>query len=96
MILIDQIEPILPSMGPLIIRNFPPELAALAKINEQGWGDRFEFYWNGLEIANAFNEVTDPEEQKKRWEGEIKERQRLKTSPLPIDSQMIEGLKKAG
>jgi lysyl-tRNA synthetase class 2 len=93
-ILIDEIEPILAGMGPLIIKNFPPELAALAKINEQGWGDRFEFYWNGLEIANAFNEVTDAEEQKKRWEGEQKERARLKTAPLPIDAQMLEGLKK--
>lgn len=93
-ILIDKIEPRLASQGPMIVRRFPPSLAALAKIDQQGWGDRFEFYWNGLEIANAFNEVTDAAEQVKRWNGEQQERARLKTSPLPQDPKMIEALVK--
>lgn len=93
-LLIDKIEPQLASKGPLIVRRFPPSLAALAKIDEQGWGDRFEFYWNGLEIANAFNEVTDATEQVLRWNGEQEERARLKTSPLPQDPKMIEALRK--
>jgi elongation factor P--(R)-beta-lysine ligase len=93
-ILIDKIEPLIAGKGPLVIRKFPPSLAALARIDEHGWADRFEFYWNGLEIANAFNEVTDPQEQIARWNSEQAERARLKTSPLPQDPKLIEALKK--
>ena len=44
-------------------------------------------------IANAFNEVTDPEEQLCRWKGEMAERKRLGTGDLPMDLEMIESLK---
>ncbi|HMN69301.1 MAG TPA: EF-P lysine aminoacylase GenX [Bdellovibrionales bacterium] len=93
-VMIEKIEPRLVNMGACIVRKFPPELAALAKLDANGWADRFEFYWRGLEIANAFFEVTDPEEQKRRWENEQKERARLQTTPLAQDSEMIEALEK--
>ncbi len=91
-LMIAHLEPAMEKMGPLIVRNFPPSMAALAKITEAGWADRFEFYWNGLEIANAFNEVTDAQEQRRRWEGELSERERLGTGPLPMDIELIEAL----
>lgn len=93
-LLIDRIEPHLALQGPTIVRRFPPSQAALAKLDENGWADRFEFYWRGLEIANAFNEVVDPDEQLRRWEQEQVERRRLGTSPLPIDEEMIEALRR--
>src|SRR5690606_2034379 len=67
-LLIEKIEPPLAEEGAVVVRRFPPELAALAKLDEAGWADRMEFYWNGLEIANGFNEVTDPKEQFQRWQ----------------------------
>jgi lysyl-tRNA synthetase class 2 len=79
-------------MGPLIVRDFPPSQAALAKITGQGWADRFEFYWEGLEIANAFNEVNDPVEQAHRWQLEQDERLHLGTTALPQDSGLIRAL----
>lgn len=91
-ILIDRVEPKL--KGALIIRRFPPEMAALSRILEDGWADRFEFYWEGLEIANAFNEVTDASEQRKRWDGEMAERRRLGTSTLPDDPELIRALER--
>jgi lysyl-tRNA synthetase class 2 len=88
-LMIEKIEPAMEKRGPLIVRRFPPAMAALARLIEPGWADRFEFYWNGLEIANAFNEVTDPQEQRKRWQAEQAERARLGTTPLPQDEALI-------
>lgn len=93
-IMIDRIDPFLAQKGPTIVHGFPPSMAALAKLDPRGWADRFEFYWRGLEIANAFNEVTDPEEQVHRWQLEIKERKRLGTSTVPHDPDLIEALRK--
>ncbi len=93
-IMIDRVEPFLSKKGPTIVRGFPPSMAALAKLDPHGWTDRFEFYWRGIEIANAFNEVTDPDEQTSRWRDEIAERKRLGTSPVPHDPELIEALKK--
>lgn len=93
-LVIDRIEPHLQHSGPTIVRGFPPTQAALAKLDKEGWADRFEFYWRGLEIANAFNEVNDPMEQDRRWSIEIDERARLGTSPLTPDLGLINALRK--
>lgn len=93
-LMIDRIEPQLATMGPVIVRRFPPSQAALAKLDAEGWADRFEFYWQGLEIANAFNEVNDADEQKQRWLDELEERRRIGTGELPMDQDLIEALKK--
>ncbi len=92
-LMIEKIEPALASRGPTVVRRFPPSMAALARIDEKGWADRFELYWNGFEIANAFNEVTDPDEQIARWNAELTERRRLGTGELPMDLEMIEALR---
>jgi lysyl-tRNA synthetase class 2 len=94
-LVIEFIEPALLKSGqPTIVRDFPPSQAALAKIKADGWADRFELYWNGLEVANAFNEVTSASEQAARWAGETAERKRLGTKSLPIDSEMLQALEK--
>jgi lysyl-tRNA synthetase class 2 len=91
-LMIEIVESHLQTKGPIIVRNFPPSQAALAKINSEGWADRFEFYWNGMEIANAFNEVTDAQEQSQRWQRDLTERARLGTSAIPIDQGLLEAL----
>ncbi len=91
-LLIERIEVKLKGMGPVIVRDFPPNMAALARLTPEGWADRFEFYWNGLEIANAFNEVNEPLEQRRRWEFEQVERARIGSTFLPMDVQLIEAL----
>jgi lysyl-tRNA synthetase class 2 len=91
---IERIEPGLAVRGPLIVKDFPPSQAALARLTKEGWADRFEFYFQGLEIANAFNEVTDPEEQLQRWHKEQEERRHLGTSALPQDPGLITALRR--
>lgn len=93
-ILIDFIEPGMKAKGPLIVRDFPPSQAALARFTPDGWVDRFEFYWNGFEIANAFYEVTDPGEQRRRWQAEQDERTRMGTSAVPQDEALIQALER--
>lgn len=93
-LMMDVIEPAIAQRGPLIVRRFPPSMAALARLDKDGWADRFELYWNGFEIANAFFEVTDPDEQAGRWEIEKAERRRLGTSEVPDDPELIAALRR--
>lgn len=92
LLFLDKIEPHLGKYGALFIEEFPPRQSALARINEMGWADRFEFYWNGVEIANAFNELNDPNEQGARNQSDNKERIHLGKMPLPIDQSFMEAI----
>ncbi len=73
-----------------IVRYYPPSQAALARILPSGWADRFEVYWQGLEIANAFHELNDPSENKKRFLRDNAEKQRLGRAPVPMDEELLE------
>ncbi|MCB0365442.1 MAG: EF-P lysine aminoacylase GenX [Bdellovibrionaceae bacterium] len=88
-----KIEPLLAELGPLIVTHFPPSQAALARLTSDGWADRFEFYWQGLEIANAFNELNDPEEQARRCERDNRERTERGRKSLPVDEKFLAALK---
>ena len=79
------IEPSLPQDHPLVIRDYPPELRAYAKINSQGWANRFELYWRGMELANAFEEVTQAEEQETLFKKELNESGRVQ----PLDTELL-------
>ena len=60
--------------GPFFINKYPPSQAAYARIGADGWAERFEFYWNGLEIGNAFHEVNDPELQLSRMRSDLEKK----------------------
>ena len=92
-VFLEKIEPQLKNKGKVFVSDFPPSMAALAKIDDCGWAQRFEFYWQGLEIANAFYELTDAEEQMKRFEEDLREKDRLKKERVPIDEDFISSLK---
>ena len=55
---------------PTLIYDFPMEVSPLAKSkpDEPGWVERFELFIGGMEIANAYSELNDPEEQRRRFE----------------------------
>ncbi len=92
MIFMDKIEPHLGKEGVDFVFDYPPSQAALAKINKGGWADRFEMYWQGYEIANAFNELVCPEIQKKRFLEEQESRKGQGKEFIPIDEDFIESL----
>jgi lysyl-tRNA synthetase class 2 len=63
---------------PTIIYDFPLAVSPLSKIkpDEPDWVERFEFYIGGFEVGNAFSELNDPDDQRRRFEAQIEERKR--------------------
>lgn len=92
------VEPSLKNFSePIILYEYPVELASLAKISENPrYAERFELYINGVEIANAFSELSDPVEQRRRFEAEATLRQVLGKPVYPIDEELLEVLPKIG
>ncbi|BCS53863.1 EF-P lysine aminoacylase EpmA [Geobacter sp. SVR] len=63
------IEPGLPRNVPVILKDYPTEMAALARLKpeDRSVAERFELYAGGLELANGFSELNDPPEQRERF-----------------------------
>ena len=78
--------------NPVIVAYYPRHEATLARINDAGFAERFEIYIGGLEICNAYGELTDAKEQRARFELELAERRRLGKTEFPIDEDLIEAL----
>jgi len=87
-ILVEEIEPHLGTPKPVFLYEYPASFASLARLkkDDPGVAERFELYIGGLEIANAFSELTDPMEQKIRFEEEQKRRRSLgkRCYPSPV------------
>ena len=68
-ILTGEVEPNLGKEKPTFITEYPAELASLARLKPQdpAVAERFELYIDGMELANAFSELTDPAEQRQRF-----------------------------
>jgi len=91
------IEPRLGFERPLILRNYPASQAALARLGQVGSDEmpyclRFELYVRGVELANAFDELTDPAEQRARFEADRALRQKLGKPVYPIDEAFMAAL----
>ena len=69
-----EIEPQLGMTKPVFLYDYPAACGALAKLKpaNPNLAERFELYISGMELCNAFSELTDPDEQKKRFEHEMK------------------------
>ncbi len=92
--LVDKVEIHLGSGRPAILYHYPPELAMLAKVTsgELPVARRFEIYVSGVEIANAFEELNDPVEQRRRFESDLKRRDKRNKRGYPIDDLFLESL----
>ena len=85
-----KIEPNLPG-GSVFLMDYPPQAASLAKLRGNV-AERWELYVNGLELANAFTELTDPAEQRRRFEEARAERRRLDEADYPLDEDFLDAL----
>lgn len=101
------IEPKLPADRAVFVTRYPASQAALAVVDRDpdgsAWARRFEVYAGGLELGNAFEELTDPIEQRKRFEKDMKLRQEVygpDFPPNPLDEGFLgaltEGMPPAG
>lgn len=79
---------------PTFVTNLPKEVSPLAKASRDNpdEAERFELIMGGMEIANAFSELTDPVEQKKRFEQQAEERRRGSEEAHWIDMDYIQAL----
>ena len=79
---------------PTIIYDFPKDVSPLSKDkrDEEGWVERFEAYAGGMEIANAFSELNDPEEQRRRFEQQLSERARGDEEAHQMDEDYVRAL----
>ena len=93
-VLVEKIEPNLGDGRPTILCEYPTAEAALArpKSSDPRVAERFELYACGVELANAFGELTDPAEQRSRFEAEMTEKARLYGEAYPIDQDFLEAL----
>jgi lysyl-tRNA synthetase, class II len=81
-------------MQPTIIYEFPTAVSPLSKQkpDEPDWTERFEMYAGQMEIANGFSELNDPVDQRKRFEGQLKERERGDDEAHQMDENYIDAL----
>jgi lysyl-tRNA synthetase class 2 len=89
---VDFIDPKLKNWPALIVFDYPPSQAALARLTPEGWADRRELYINGIEIANGYFELNDPDEQRRRFENDVKLRAELGRTPISIDEDFLKHL----
>ncbi len=85
-----KIEPNLPK-GVVFLMDYPPQAASLAKLRGEV-AERWELYVDGMELANAFTELTDPVEQRRRFEEARAERRRLDEADYPLDEEFLDAL----
>jgi lysyl-tRNA synthetase class 2 len=90
-ILTSEVEPHLGNERPTFLTEYPSSLAALArtKPGEPQVAERFELYIDGLELANAFSELTDAEEQRRRFEEDEELRCLSGKAPYPLPEKFL-------
>ena len=93
-ILVEKVEPSIGNGRATLLTEYPASQAALArrKASDPRVAERFELYACGVELANAFGELTDPHEQRRRFETEMAEKQRIHGERYPIDEDLLAAL----
>ena len=93
-VLVERIEPHLGRTRPTVLAEYPVSEAALArpKAGDPRVAERFELYLCGVELANGFGELTDPHEQRRRFEAEMAEKARVYSERYPLDEDFLAAL----
>jgi len=87
---VDFVEPKLDPNVPTLVSDYPPFQAAYARLNTHAWAERFELFWKGFELANAFDELNDPQVQRQRMEADLELKRSLGKENVPLDEQFVE------
>ena len=90
-ILTAEVEPQLGKDRPTFLTEYPASMAALARLKPEyaQVAERFELYIDGLELANAFSELTDPDEQRSRFEADEETRRNTGKTPYPLPEKFL-------
>lgn len=92
--LVEKIEPSLPRDRPVILMDYPAACCALARLKPGApqVAERWELYLGGVEVANAYSELTDPVEQRLRFEHWGAERKQAGRAVYPLDEAFLGAL----
>jgi lysyl-tRNA synthetase class 2 len=92
--MVEEIEPRLGSPKPTFLYDYPSSMAALARVKERDprFAERFELYLGGIELANAFSELSDPDEQRSRFQQEMIKREKLGRDVYPLPEKFLAAL----
>ena len=93
-VLAEKVEPHLGDDRPAILYEYPSHEAALARptVHDPRVAERFELFACGVELANAFGELTDPVEQRRRFTLEMAEKRRIYGEDYPLDEDFLAAL----
>ena len=94
-VFLDRVEPKLGRDRPTLLTRFPSSMAALARVDDDDprCARRFECFVDGVELANAFFELTDPDEQRRRFELEREEKRSSGRDPGPMPERFLRALR---
>lgn len=91
------VEPAIGRYTPCFVHSYPASQAALAKIHRDEQGNqvaaRFELYWQGMELANGYDELTDAKEQTQRFAQDKMTRESMALPDRQFDERLIQALK---
>lgn len=88
---LNEIEPNVGWERPVFIYDYPARMCSMSRLSEddQRYGERFELYIGGLEVANAFGELTDPGQQRANLQKDRNLREKLGKPTWPIDEDFL-------
>lgn len=92
LIFMEKIENKWPQDRLVFVEKYPPYQAALARIDKDGWAERFEIYWKGLELANAFHELNNPVTQRQRAYEDLEKKKILGKKNVTLDEKFFQSL----
>lgn len=92
--LVEKVEPRLGFPLPCILMDYPANQAALARLkhDDPSVAERFEVYWAGIELANGFSELTNPDEQRSRFQVVNDLRKKAGLTPYPLPEAFLKSL----
>ena len=92
--LVGKVEPALPRDRPVVLMDYPAGAAALARLKpgSPAVAERWELYLAGVELANAYGELTDPAEQRARFAGWASARKAMGHPEYPVDENFLAAL----
>ncbi|TRC96698.1 EF-P lysine aminoacylase GenX [Mesorhizobium sp. WSM4303] len=93
-VMVEKVEPVLGQERATILYGYPISEAALARpgADDPRVAERFELYCCGVELANAFGELTDAAEQRRRFAAEMDEKERVYGERYPLDEDFLAAL----
>lgn len=95
-VLVEFVEPCLGMDSPVFLCDYPVEMASLARAKNDNpqRAERFELYWQGVELANGFSELTDAEEQRARFVHELRLIEQATGRPAGMPERFLSDLER--